>query len=115
MNILEKITTEQLNSNITDFRVGNTVKVGYKVPDEKNKGKYRIQYFEGIVISRKGRGISETFTVRRVTSGVGVEKTYPIHSPKIDSLTVTKKGKARRAKMYFLRERKKQYKMKERN
>lgn len=114
MNIIDKITASQLKPNVTDFRVGNTVNVGCKIIETKNgKSKERIQNFEGVVISRKGSGVSETFTVRKVVSGVAVEKTFPIHSPNIDSITVTKKGKARRAKLYFLRDRRSQYKFKE--
>ena len=75
--------------------------------------KERIQYFEGIVISRKGHGATETFTVRKISSGVGVEKTFPIHSPNIASIEVVKKGVVRRAKLYFLRDREGQYKIKE--
>lgn len=115
MNLIEKITEKQLNPNICEFRVGDTVVVGCKIIETKNgKDKERVQNFEGVVISRKGSGVSETFTVRKVVSGVGVEKIFPIHSPNIASLTVTKKGKVRRAKLYFLRERKKRYNIKER-
>jgi len=112
MNIIEKITERQIKKDIPEFRVGNTVNVGFKVKEGKRE---RVQYFEGIVISRKGTGISETFTVRKVTAGVGVERTYPLHSPKIESIVVTKKGKARRAKLYFLKNRKSGYKFKESN
>lgn len=112
MNIIESITARQLKNDIPEFRVGNTVKVGYKVTEGKIA---RTQYFEGIVIARKGTGIAETFTVRKVSSGVGVERIFPLHSPKIESITVTRKGKARRAKLYFLRDRKSGYKMKESN
>ena len=115
MNLIEKVTNKQLNPNIVEFRVGDTVVVGCKIIETKNgKDKERIQNFEGIVISRKGSGVSETFTVRKVVSGIGVEKIFPVHSPNIASITVTKKGKVRRAKLYFLRRRKKQYKIKER-
>ena len=115
MNLVDKITKKQLNPNIPEFRVGDTVKVGCKIKDIRNgKEVNRIQNFTGIVISRKNSGISETFTVRSVYSGVGVEKTFPIHSPNIDSIEVIKKGKVRRAKLYFLRNRKSQYKIKER-
>ena len=113
-NLVEKITEKQLNPNIPEFRVGDTVTVGCQIKDFRNgKEVNRIQNFTGIVISRKGTGISETFTVRAVYSGVGVEKTFPVNSPRIDSITVTKKGKVRRAKLYFLRNRKSQYKIKE--
>lgn len=113
-NLMEKITEKQINPNVPEFRVGDTVVVGCKIKDFRNgKEVNRIQNFTGIVISRKGTGISETFTVRAVYSGVGVEKTFPVNSPRIDSITVTKKGKVRRAKLYFLRTRKSQYKIKE--
>ena len=115
MNLVEKITEKQLNPNIPEFRVGDTVKVGCKIKDIRNgKEVNRIQNFSGIVISRKNSGISETFTVRAVYSGVGVEKTFPVHSPNIDSIEVLKKGKVRRAKLYFLRTMTGQYKIKER-
>ncbi len=115
MNLVEKITEKQLNPNIPEFRVGDTVKVGCKIKDIRNgKEVNRIQNFTGIVISRKNSGVSETFTVRSVYSGIGVEKTFPVHSPNIDSIEVLKKGKVRRAKLYFLRNRKSQYKIKER-
>ena len=113
-NLIETITEKQINPNIPEFRVGDTVRVGCKIKDFRNgKEVNRIQNFNGIVIARKGSGISETFTVRAVYSGVGVEKVFPLHSPNIDSLEVTKKGKVRRAKLYFLRTRKSQYKIKE--
>ncbi len=113
-NLVEKITEKQLNPNIPEFRVGDTVKVGCKIKDVRNgKEVNRIQNFTGIVIARKGVGISETFTVRAVYSGVGVEKIFPVNSPNIDSIEVVKVGKVRRAKLYFLRNRKSQYKIKE--
>ena len=114
-NLIEKITEKQINPNVPEFRVGDTVTVGCKIKDFRNgKEVNRVQNFTGIVISRKNAGISETFTVRGVYSGVGVEKTFPVNSPNIASITVTKKGKVRRAKLYFLRDRKKAYKIKER-
>lgn len=114
MNLLEKITSKQINPNIPEFRVGYTVNVGCKIIETKNgKSKERVQSFEGVVISRKGKGVSETFTVRKVVSGIGVEKTFPVNSPNIAFITVVKKGVVRRAKLYFLRNRKSQYKIKE--
>ena len=114
-NLIEKITEKQLNPNVPEFRVGDTVVVGCKIKDYRNgKEVNRVQNFKGIVISRKNMGISETFTVRANYSGVGVEKTFPIHSPNIDSIEVFKKGKVRRAKLYFLRRRTKKYNIKER-
>ncbi len=115
MNLIEKITAKQINPNVPEFRVGDTVVVGCKIKDFRNgKEVQRIQNFKGIVIARKNSGVSETFTVRAIYSGIGVEKTFPIHSPNIDSIEVVKKGKVRRAKLYFLRERTKKYNIKER-
>ena len=99
-DIIKEIEAEQLKASVDEFNVGDTVKVGYKIIEG---GKERIQNFEGIVIARKNGGIQETFTVRHISYGVGVEKTYPLHSPKIASITVVRKGKVRRAKLYYLR------------
>ncbi len=113
-SLIEKITEKQINPNIPEFRVGYTVNVGCKIIEVKGgKAKERIQNFEGVVIARKGKGATETFTVRKIASGVGVEKTFPLHSPNIASIKVVKKGQVRRAKLYFLRERLGQYKIKE--
>lgn len=112
MNKIEKITNEQLNPSVPEFRVGDTVNVGVRIIEGK---KERVQAFEGVVISRKGSGISETFTVRKISGGIGVERTFPVHSPKLDSITVTRKGKARRAKLYYARDIVGQFKLKERN
>lgn len=113
-NLIEKITEKQINPNIPEFRVGYTVNVGCKIIEVKGgKSKERIQNFEGLVIARKGRGATETFTVRKMSSGVGVEKTFPVNSPNIAYIEVIKKGKVRRAKLYFLRDMKGQYKIKE--
>ena len=113
-NLIEKITDKQINPNVPEFRVGDTVTVGCKIKDIRNgKEVNRVQNFTGIVIAWKGYGISETFTVRAVYSGVGVEKVFPVNSPNIESIEVTKKGKVRIAKLYFLRTRKRQYKIKE--
>lgn len=112
MNVIDKITEKQLNPNIPEFRVGDTVNVGVEIVEGKRK---RIQNFEGIIISRKGKGISETFTVRKLSSGIGVERTFPVNSPVIATFTVVKKGKVRRAKLYFVRKLIKQFKTKERN
>ena len=111
MNLIDKITQKQINPNVPEFRVGDTVIVGWRVKEGKRE---RTQDFEGTVIARKGAGVSETFTVRRIASGVGVERIIPVNSPKIDYLKFVKKGKVRRAKLYFLRNRKKSYKIKER-
>lgn len=112
MNKIEKITNKQLNPSVPEFRVGDTVRVGVRIIEGK---KERVQAFEGVVISRKGTGVSETFTVRKMSSGIGVERIFPIHSPKLDSITVVRKGKARRAKLYYARNIVGQWKLKERN
>ena len=112
MNKIEEITNKQLNPNVLEFRVGDTVRVGVRIIEGK---KERVQAFEGVVISRKGYGVSETFTVRKMSSGVGVERIFPIHSPKLDSIEVVRKGKARRAKLYYARDIVGQWKLKERN
>ncbi len=110
-NVIDKITLKQMNPNIPEFRVGDTVRVDVKIVEGKRE---RIQAFEGLVVARKGAGISETFTVRKMSSGIGVERIFPIHSPKIDSITVVRRGKVRRAKLTFLRGLVGQYKIKER-
>ena len=111
MNVIDKITKEQLNPNIPEFRVGDTVRVDVKIIEGKRE---RIQAFEGIVMARKGTGISETFTVRKNSYGVGVERVFPLHSPKLAKITVIKKGKVRRAKLTFLRNMVGRYKTEER-
>ena len=98
--IIEAINAESMKAEVPAFNVGDTVKVGYKIIEG---GKERVQNFEGVVIAKKNGGISETFTVRHISYGVGVEKVYPLHSPKIASITVVRKGKVRRAKLYYLR------------
>ena len=99
--LIKAIDAESMKTDLPVLNVGDTVKVGYKIIEG---GKERIQNFEGIVIARKNGGIQETFTVRHISYGVGVEKTYPLHSPKIASITVVRKGKVRRAKLYYLRD-----------
>ena len=111
MNVIDKITKEQLNPNVPEFRVGDTVRVDVKIIEGKRE---RIQAFEGVVISRKGSGISESFTVRKMSYGVGVERVFPVHSPKIANIVVVRTGKVRRAKLTFLRGLEGQYKIKER-
>ena len=101
MNIIEQIEKENLKSEVPVFSVGDTVKVSVKVVEGT---KERIQAFEGIVIAKKNGGIRETFTVRRISYGIGVERTFPVHSPKIAGITVVKRGKVRRAKLYYLRD-----------
>ena len=100
--IIDAINAENVKKEIPEFNVGDTVKVSIKVIEGDRE---RLQAFEGIVIARKNGGISETFTVRRVSFGVGVEKTFPIHSPKVADIKVVRRGKVRRAKLYYLRER----------
>ena len=99
-NIIAEITKSQLRSDLPTFRPGDTVKVHVKVVEGTRE---RIQIFEGVVIKRRGGGISETFTVRKISYGVGVERTFPVHTPKIANLEVVRRGKVRRAKLYYLR------------
>jgi large subunit ribosomal protein L19 len=100
MNLIQEITKDQIRQDLPKFRPGDTVKVHVKVIEGTRE---RIQLFEGVVIKRHGGGISETFTVRKISYGVGVERTFPINSPKIDKLEVARRGKVRRAKLYYLR------------
>ena len=99
-NIIDQIEKEQLRDDLTSFNIGDTVRVMVKV---KEGDKERIQAYEGVVIAKKGSGIRETFTVRRVSFGIGVERTFPMHSPRIDKILVIRKGKVRRAKIYYIR------------
>jgi len=101
MGILEKINTEKIKSDIPNFRSGDTVRV-HQLIVEGNKE--RVQIFEGVVIRRNGGGIAETFTVRKVSYNVGVERIYPLHSPRITKIEVKQAGKVRRARLYYLRE-----------
>lgn len=100
MDIIRTIEQEQIKSDIPQFQPGDTVKVHVKVVEGNRE---RIQVFEGVVIKRKGAGLKETFTVRRVSYGVGVERTFPVHSPRIDKIEVARRGRVRRAKLYYLR------------
>ena len=102
MDIVKSIEHEQLKNAIPDIKVGNTVRVHVKI---KEGNKERIQVFEGIVIKKQGGGVNETFTVRKISYGVGVEKTFLIHSPLVEKVEVVRVGKARRAKLYYLRDR----------
>lgn len=102
VDIIKILEDEQKRDNLPSFNVGDTVQVHYKI---KEGTRERIQIFEGTVIKRQGGGIRETFTVRRLSYGVGVERTFPLHSPRIENLVVTRKGKVRRSKLYYLRER----------
>jgi len=96
------IESQQMKTEVPEFRPGDTVRVAFKVVEG---GRERVQPFEGTVIRRKGSGIGETFTVRRVTYGVGVERTFPLHSPRLEGVTVLRRGAVRRARLYYLRER----------
>ncbi|MBD2211069.1 50S ribosomal protein L19 [Calothrix sp. FACHB-156] len=100
--IIRSIEAEQLKSNLPEIYVGDTVKVGVKI---KEGDKYRVQPYEGVVIARRNGGINETITVRRVFQGVGVERVFLLHSPRIESIKVMRRGKVRRAKLYYLRQR----------
>lgn len=102
MDLIKAFTEEQIKNEIPKFNVGDTVRVHNKI---KEGTKERIQMFEGLVISKHGGGISETFTVRRVTYGCGVEKTFPLHSPKVVAVDVIRVGKVRRAKLHYIRDR----------
>ena len=102
MTKIEAFANEQLKDNVPAFNVGDTVRVHNRI---KEGTRERIQMYEGTVIARHGGGISETFTVRRVSYGVGVEKTFPIHSPNVEKVEIVRVGKIRRAKLYYLRDR----------
>ena len=100
LQLVEQITKKQLRSDIPEFKAGDTLKVYVKI---KEGDKFRVQLFEGVCIARKGSGISETFTVRKISYQVGVERTFPVHSPIIDRIEVAKIGKVRPAKLHYLR------------
>ena len=102
MTVLEAFAKQQLKSEVPQFNVGDTVRVHNKIVEGTRE---RIQLFEGTVIAKKNGGISETFTVRRISYGVGVEKTFPLHSPRVEKVEVIRTGKVRRAKLYYLRDR----------
>ena len=102
MNLIEAFTNEQLKAELPVVRIGDTVRVHNRI---KEGNRERIQMYEGTVIAKHGGGISETFTVRRISYGVGVEKTFPIHSPNVEKVDVIRVGKIRRAKLYYLRDR----------
>lgn len=102
MDVIKIIESQQMKTEVPEFRPGDTVRVAFKVVEG---GRERVQPFEGTVIRRKGSGIGETFTVRRVTYGVGVERTFPLHSPRLEGVTVLRRGAVRRARLYYLRER----------
>ena len=102
MNLVEAFTNEQLKKELPVIRIGDTIRVHNRI---KEGNRQRIQMFEGTVIAKHGGGISETFTVRRVSYGVGVEKTFPIHSPNVEKVDIIRVGTVRRAKLYYLRDR----------
>ncbi len=101
MNIMDKLNQEQCKADVTDFSVGDTIKISVKIIEGENE---RVQAFTGVVIARKGSGVQESFTVRRVISGLGVERTFPIHSPRVAGIEVVRYGKVRRAKLFYLRD-----------
>ena len=111
MNLVDKITAKQIKTDVPEFRVGDTVRVDVKIVEGKRE---RIQAFEGIVIAIKNSGIAKNFIVRKISQGVGVERTFPVNSPIIDKIEVVRKGKVRRAKLNYLRTMVKQPKIKER-
>ena len=102
MNIIDKIEKEQLKEETADFNVGDTVKVHTRVVEG---GKERIQLFTGLVIARRGASVNQSFTVRKISYGEGVERVFPVHSPRIAKIEVTARGKVRRAKLHYLRDR----------
>ncbi|WGT60973.1 50S ribosomal protein L19 [Ligilactobacillus salivarius] len=98
--LIAKITESQLRNDIPDFRAGDSVRVHARIVEGSRE---RIQIFEGVVIKRRGEGISETYTVRKISNGIGVERTFPLHTPRVDKIEVTRHGCVRRAKLYYLR------------
>ncbi len=102
MDALKLIAQDSVKTEIPQFNIGDTIRIGVNI---REGDKERIQYFEGTVIARKGSGVAETFTVRRVSYGVGVERVFPIHSPNVKDVTIIRRGKVRRAKLYYLRNR----------
>lgn len=102
MDVIDTIDKEQMRTDIPDFRPGDSVRVHLKVIEGERE---RIQVFEGIVIRRRGGGLRETFTVRKVSQGIGVERTFPVHSPRIERIEIVRRGRVRRARLYYLRDR----------
>lgn len=100
--LIQELTKDQLRSDLPDFRPGDTVRVHVRVVEGSHE---RIQIFEGVVIKRKGAGISATYTVRKISSGIGVERTFPVNDPRVAKVEVKRQGRVRRAKLYYLRER----------
>ena len=112
MNLVEKITKSQIRTDLPEFRVGDTVKVDVRIVEGKRE---RIQAFEGVVIAIKSSGVGKNFIVRKMSGGIGVERTFPVNSPVVEAITVIRKGKVRRAKLNYLRSLVKQARIKERN
>ena len=102
MDIIKSLTEEQIRTDLPELRIGDTVKVYFKVREGSRE---RVQMFEGTIIKRRGAGISESFTVRRISYGVGVERVFPLHSPNVVDVKVVRYGKVRRSKLYYLRDR----------
>ncbi len=102
MDIVQAVEAEQMRENVESFEIGDTVKVHFKIVEGQTE---RVQVFQGIVIAKNGAGISKTFTVRKISYGVGVERVFPLHSPRIAKVEVARKGRVRRAKLYYLRKR----------
>jgi len=100
-DLLRDAVNEQLRSDVPDFAPGDTIKVSYRI---REGDKERIQAFEGVCIKRRGGGTAETFTVRKISSGIGVERVFPLHAPTVEGIEVVRKGRVRRAKLYYLRE-----------
>ena len=100
LNLVEEVTASQLRDDIPDFKAGDTVRVSVRIIENK---KERIQNYEGVVIQRRGHGVSETFIVRKMSSGIGVERIFPIHSPSIAKIEVVKNGRVRRARIHYMR------------
>lgn len=100
--LIEEITKEQLRDDLPDFRAGDSVTVHARIVEGDRE---RIQLFEGVVIKKRGKGISASYTVRKISNGVGVERTFPLHTPRVAKIDVTRRGKVRRAQLYYLRER----------
>lgn len=99
-NLIEKVTNAQLRDDIPEFRAGDNVRVHALIVEGDRE---RVQLFEGLVIRRRGQGISETYTVRKISNGVGVERTFPLHTPRVEKIEVIRHGKVRRAKLYYIR------------
>ena len=102
MNVIQAIEAEQMKENLPDFRIGDTIKVHVKIVEGQTE---RIQVFEGICIAKRSSGVRKTFTVRKISYGVGVERVFPLHSPRVDKIEVVRPGRVRRAKLYYLRDR----------